>query len=410
MVEFITGVYFFYIFISLYMLILFFLIYIPNRKKFFYYPPITKDYSLDMIVPCYNEQENLEGTIRCLLNSDYKNLKKVIVVDDCSTDNSFEIVKRIAKEDSRVIAVQTPKNTGKASGAKNYGVQFSNAELIGFSDADSYPEKDAISKMIGFFDEEKVGAVTSSIFAKNKEKFIEKLQSLEYRIIVFSRKLLGFVDSIYVTPGPLAIYQRKIFEEIGKFDENNLTEDIEITWNLASKHYKVRMSPSAKVYTIVPNEYSHWLKQRVRWNVGGIQTIMKYKKSFLARGMLGSFILPFFVFSWIIGISGFLILIYRSFRNLIINLLSLFYFNQTNTPMIVLEDINLTPSVLFLFGIFIMLFSLIFTLISLNHSKEAGFKKNKVINLLAYMFVYVLSYPVILFKSAYKAIRGGYSW
>ncbi len=392
------------------MLILFFLIYIPNRKKFFYYPPITKKYTLDMIVPCYNEQENIEGTIKCLLNSGYENLKKVIVVDDCSTDNSFQIIKKLAKEDPRVIAVQTPKNTGKASGAKNYGVKFSDAELIGFSDADSYPEKDAIIKMIGFFDEEKVGAVTSSIFAKNKEKFIERLQSLEYRIIVFSRKLLGFVDSIYVTPGPLAIYKRKIFEEIGRFDEDNLTEDIEITWNLASKHYKIRMSPSAKVYTVVPNEYSHWLKQRVRWNIGGIQTIMKYKKSFLTRGMLGSFILPFFVLSWIIGISGFLILIYRSLRSLILNSLSLFYFAKTDAPMISLDNINIHPSILFLFGIFIMMFSLIFTLISLGHSREAGFKKNKIISLLAYMFVYVLSYPIILFKSVYKAIRGGYSW
>lgn len=392
------------------MLILFFLIYIPNRKKFFDYPPITKKYTLDMIVPCYNEQNNIEGTIKCLLDSNYENLKKIIVVDDCSTDKSFEIIKELAKKDSRIIAVQTPKNTGKASGAKNYGVQFSDAELIGFSDADSYPEKEAISKMIGFFDEEKVGAVTSSIFAKNRDKFIEKLQSFEYRIIVFSRKLLGFVDSIYVTPGPLAIYKRKIFDEIGRFDENNLTEDIEITWNLASKHYKVRMSPSARVYTVVPNKYSHWLKQRVRWNIGGIQTIMKYKKSFLARGMLGSFILPFFVFSWIIGISGFLILIYRSLRNLIINAWSALYFAKTEAPVIVLEDINLHPSILFLFGIFVMLFSLIFTFISLNHSKEAGFKKNKIISLLAYMFVYVLSYPVILFKSMYKTIRGGYSW
>ena len=49
-------------------------------------------------------------------------LKKIIVVDDCSTDNSFKIIKEMARKYSQVIALQTPKNTGGAAGAKNYGL------------------------------------------------------------------------------------------------------------------------------------------------------------------------------------------------------------------------------------------------------------------------------------------------
>ena len=44
-----------------------------------------------MIVPCYNEGKTIEETIKSVLNAGYKNLKKIIVVDDCSKDDSYEI-------------------------------------------------------------------------------------------------------------------------------------------------------------------------------------------------------------------------------------------------------------------------------------------------------------------------------
>jgi len=192
------------------------------------------------VVPCYNGEESIAKTIQALLDSDYKNLKKIIVVDDCSTDNSYEIIKKFAEKYSKVLAVKTPKNTGKAGGAKNYGAKFVNTDLIGFTDADSYPQESAIRKMIGFFDNEKTGAVTSMVLVKKREKLIEKLQAIEYKIIAFTRRLLGFVDAIYVTPGPLSIYRKSVFEEVGGFDEKNLTEDIEITWHLILKKYKLK--------------------------------------------------------------------------------------------------------------------------------------------------------------------------
>ena len=70
------------------------------------------------------------------------------------------------------MGVKTPKNTGKASGAKNYGAKFVNTELIGFVDADSYPQKDAIRKMMGFFDDKDMASVTSSILVKKGKTFI----------------------------------------------------------------------------------------------------------------------------------------------------------------------------------------------------------------------------------------------
>ncbi len=408
--DWLTGVYLAYSFIAFYFLFLFILIYIQNRSKLYEYEEPKRNYSLSIVVPCYNEEKSIEGTIKALLNSDYKGLKKIFVVDDCSTDNSYKIIKKMAARHPKVVALRTPKNTGKASGAKNYGAKFVKTELIGFTDADSYPKKDSIRKMVGFFNDSQVGAVTAMVLVKKRDKFIEKLQAIEYKIIAFSRKLLGFIDSIYVTPGPLAIYRKSAFDSVGGFDEKNLTEDIEITWHFVAKGYKIKMSLPSKVYTVVPDNLKTWFKQRIRWNIGGIQTINKYKKTFMKVGMLGKFILPFFVFSWIIGLTGLLILAYRFIRSAIVQYLSTTYSIQTHTAILTLREINLTPNILVFFGLMTLFMSLSFTAISLIHSREKEFKKHKWFEILSYMFAYLLAYPILLIVSFYKFIKGKYSW
>lgn len=410
MPELLTIIYLLYSFIAFYFLFLFLLIYAKNRKKFFSIPKITKNYSLSIIIPCYNEEENIGGTIEAVLKSDYKGLKKIIVVDDCSTDNSYDTIKKYAEKYKKVMILRTPKNTGKASGAKNYGAKFVDTELIGFVDADSYPQKDAIRKMMGFFDDEKIVSVTSTIFVKKRKRFIEKLQSIEYRIIAFTRKLLGFVGAIYVTPGPLAVYRRKVFDDVGRFDEDNLTEDIEITWRFLSRGHKIEMSVPSRAYTVAPNRFKAWYLQRVRWNIGGIQTINKYRKTFARKGILGSFVLPFFILSWILGILGIGILIYRGLRRITIHYLITKYSIGAQTAILTLREINLTPSVLLFFGVSILLLSLLFTILALSYSKEKEFKRVGIFDILIYSFIYLLAYPVILITSLFKYVKKDRVW
>lgn len=408
--EGITIIYLIYTFIAFYFLFLFVLIYIQNKKQVFYTPPITKEYSLSIVIPCYNEGETIEETIKSVLNSGYKNLKKVIVVDDCSTDGSFEKIKKIAEKYPKVMALQTPKNTGCAAGSKNYGAKFVDTELIGFSDGDSFIEKGAIEKVIGFFDDKKVGSVTCSVLVHNRKRFIEKLQGIEYKVIKFSRKLLEFIDSIYVTPGPLGIFRKSIFDEIRGFDEKNLTEDIEITWHLQAAGYKVKMAVPSRAYTIAPSTIPAWIKQRNRWNIGGLQTIWKYKKSISKKGMLGNFILPFFVLSWILGLFGLGILVYRLSRKIIVNYLSTTYSIHAQTAIFKFSEINLVPNVLIFFGLTLFFLGLWFTIIALVNMREPNSRRENFFTVGFYMLFYLLAYPIILIISIYKFLRGHRKW
>jgi len=408
--EVITVIYLVYIFIAFYFLFLFVLIYFQNKKYIFYCPEPDKNYSLSIIIPCYNEGETIERTVKSVLDGGYTNLKKIIVVDDCSKDNSYEIIKSLAKKYPKVIAVQTPKNTGNAAGSKNYGAKFANTELIGFTDGDSFIEKGAIGKTVGFFNDEKVGSVTSSVLVYNKNNFLEKVQSVEYKVIKFSRKLLEFIDSIYVTPGPLGVFRRSAFDKIGGFDEKNLTEDIEITWHLQAEGYKVKMAVPARVYTVAPSKFKDWLKQRNRWNIGGLQTIGKYNKDWFKKGMLGNFILPFFVFSWVIGFFGLFVFVYRFLKVLVFRIFSTTYSVQTQTALIRFEDINFTPNVLVFFGLVIFILGIWFTFVALSNMKEENHKKENLFVIGFYMIFYVLVYPIILITSGYKFLKGNQKW
>ncbi len=409
--EWLTVLYLVYTFIAFYFLFLYILTYMQNRKQIYETVKPDRIRSLSIVIPCFNEEKSIGKNIEAFLASDYKGLKKLIIVDDCSTDNSYDIIKQYAKKYPRVMALQTPENTGRAAGAKNFGIKYVKTELIGFSDADSLPNKNAISKMVGFFNDSKVGGVTSRVFVNSPKNYLTRAQAIEYKIIAFTRKLLGFLESIYVTNGPLSIYRKNAFDQTRGFDKGNLTEDIELTWHLVSKGWKIHMSIPAIVRSYVPTTVKTWFHQRIRWNVGGIQTVAKYRKKFFQCGMLGLFIMPFFIFSWFIGITGLFFLGYRLTKYIMMKFLVAKYSVAAQVALVPMNDFNLNPSILFIFGMVLFTLGLIYTITALFYSKEKGrITGHPFRDIFIYSFFYLLMYPPLLIVSFYKYFRGYNTW
>lgn len=410
--ELLTILYLTYTFIAFYFLSLHILIYIQNKKQIHAAPKYTKVKSLSVIVPCYNEGKSMKAFIENILKTDYPGLKKVIIVDDYSTDDSYEIIKGYAKKYPKVEAYRVPEHTGRAAGPKNYGIKYADTELVAFSDSDSFPAPDAISKMVGFLEEPGVGAVTSRVFTKNaKKNFLTKSQAIEYKVIAFTRKLFEFIESIYVTNGPLSIYKKEVLDKTGGFDMKNLTEDIELTWHAVSKGYKVRMCMPAVVRSEVPETIRQWFKQRIRWNVGGIQTVAKYRKKIAQCGMLGYFIIPFFILSWFLGITGLFYLTYRLSQVVITKYLVAKYSVAAHVALVTMNDFTLNPSILFYFGMLLFSLGLTYTFTALFHSRgEFKIIGHKLRDIFIYSIFYLLMYPPLLIWSFYKYMRGYNEW
>lgn len=409
--NFIDFVFFFYIFVGLYFTSLFIFIYLQNKSKLHEVFP-AKLVPVSIVMPCYNESEHIGSAIESLLNLDYpKELIEIIVVDDKSKDNSVDIVRNYTKKYSNVKLIINERNSGGAAEPTNIGVRNAKYELIAVTDADSTPDKDALKKMLGLLQsDEKIGGVTCSVLAKAPSTFMQRLQQIEYVIIAFNRRLLDMVDAVYVTPGPFALYRKKVLFEIGLFDTKNMTQDIEIVWRMRKFGYRAKMCLSAKVYSATPKKFWAWWRQRIRWNIGGTQTLIKYKNLVFRNGMLGFFIIPFFSFSLFIGVFGLGIFIYLLFRRIFIHFLATKYSIYAGSSVLVLQDLTFSPSILNFFGAILFLLGLSFTVLGLTVMGERELRNKNIFNVLFYHIVYLAIYPFIMVTGLSKLIRGKYSW
>ena len=199
-------------------------------------------------------------------------------------------------------------------------------------------------------------------------------------------------------------------EEVAPEQESFSTEDIEATWHLIKAGYDIKMSYIAKSTTVAPDTFKKWIKQRIRWNIGGWQTIMKYKKYFFRKGMLGHFILPLFSISLVIGVVGLGIFFYRALRKILFSYLSTKYSLAAQTAIFALEDINLNPSILNFLGIILFVIGLLFVLFSLKHVNRQIKEKESFFSVIFYSVVYIVLQPLVLIISLSKLATGKYSW
>ncbi len=406
--EWLIWFYLFFIFVSLYFTFLFLIIFWKNKTTLFVAQEKRDLPKLSVLIPAYNEEDTIEGTIQAVLDVEYpKNLMEVIVINDGSTDKTLELASK-----SENVKVLNKKNGGKAD-SLNEGLKIAKNELIVVVDADSYPSKDSFLKMVHYFSDEKVGAVTSCIMVKEPKKLIEKLQATEYMFIAFARRLLDYIGSIYVTPGPLSIYRKKALLEVGGFDTKNLTEDIEIAWNLLKNKYDIRMALDARVYTKCKSNLRSWWKQRVRWNVGGLQTIFKYKNFILKKrfNMFGLFVTPFFIFSWILSLLGLFIFGYVLFERILFSILltSSTYASGSGLDLS-LNTFKFNPTVFFFFVMALFLMTLFYVVCCFSVMGRRLVNLRTGFVLLVYLLLYLSISPLIHIHAIIRFSMGNFQW
>ncbi|MBU1883794.1 glycosyltransferase [bacterium] len=107
---------------------------------------------VSVIIPLYNSQRYISETIESVINQTYTNWE-LIVVDDCSTDTSREIVKEFEKKDSRIRLVESQVNFGGPARPRNIGIEHTKGEFIAFLDSDDMWLKDKLEKQIDFLRE-----------------------------------------------------------------------------------------------------------------------------------------------------------------------------------------------------------------------------------------------------------------
>lgn len=106
---------------------------------------------VSIITPVYNAQDYLEETILSVLNQTYYNWE-LLLIDDCSIDNSYKIIEKYLKKDRRIKYLKNDKNSGPAI-TRNKGIEEAKGEYIAFLDSDDLWYENKLEKQINFMKE-----------------------------------------------------------------------------------------------------------------------------------------------------------------------------------------------------------------------------------------------------------------
>ena len=247
-----------------------------------------------IIVPVWNEETTIGGTIESLLALEYpKDKLSLILVNDGSTDGTKEVVDRFS-EHPQITALHK-ENGGKFT-AMNLGIAHAeDAELIGFLDADSFVAPDSLEHIVGAFADPEIGAVTASMSIHKPRTLFQRMQYAEYSLSITLRHAFASIDSLYVTPGPFSFYRRSVFTQLGLFKHAHLAEDMEMALRMQRAGMRIGNAIRARVYTKGPSTLRKLIKQRVRWTTGFIRNVLFDYRDLIGNTRnvaLGFFMLP----------------------------------------------------------------------------------------------------------------------
>ncbi|MEK7219121.1 MAG: glycosyltransferase family 2 protein [Patescibacteria group bacterium] len=302
-----TAIFYVFIFLSVYVQVFFFVTFLENRKKIVtrkgtiklgYYPAVT------IVVPCFNEEKTVEQTVFSLLNLNYpKDKLKIFLINDGSTDKTWEIINKFT--DNPSVKVFHKENGGKYT-ALNLALENTETEFFGGLDADSYADPESLIRIMSYFQKDpSIMAVAPSVTVYDPKNMIQNAQKAEYHMGVYLKKMLDFLGAINVTPGPLTIFRKKVFDDLGYYRHGHNTEDMEIAYRMQKNRYKIEHCNDAYIYTSAPMTVKKLYKQRLRWIYGFINNTLDYR-DVLFKKKYGNFAL----FTLPVGVASILSVIY----------------------------------------------------------------------------------------------------
>ncbi len=248
-----------------------------------------------VIVPAFNEERVLEGTVASLLASDHPDFE-ILLVDDGSTDATADLARALAARHPAVRALIQPRNGGK-SAALNAGIAVATGAHVVTVDADTLLHPTALRRLCAPLLHPGIDAVASNVKVGNRLRWINTWQSLEYVVgLNLNRRAQAALGCITTIPGAACAFRKAALADVGGFSSDTVVEDTDLTLALLEAGKRVVFQPAAVAYTESPDTVAGLFRQRTRWARGYLQCLVKHRRSFLRGGVLGWFGMPDLLF------------------------------------------------------------------------------------------------------------------
>lgn len=237
--------------------------------------------SISIIVPVKNEENVVGRFLSSFLKVDYpKDKLEIVVVEDGSVDKTESICKGFAKEHPELIKVVSRQVSDGKPSALMGALKHVKGEIVGVFDADNVPEPDVLLRAGNYFRDSSVVALQGRVCAINAKeniltRFVSQEEALRYEGFMGGKEVLGLFVPLN---GSCYFVRRAVIEDVGGWDTEALSEDMELAARLVDNGYKIKYAPDVRSWQEYPASVTGFVKQRVRWFRGTMEVGLKYGK------------------------------------------------------------------------------------------------------------------------------------
>lgn len=250
---------------------------------------------VSVVIPAYNAEEYLDEAIESVLNQTFQDFE-VIVIDDCSTDNTWPIIRNFANKDSRVRAYLNTQNLGIA-GNRNKGISLATGKYLAWQDADDISLPIRLEKQYKFMESHpEVGIVGGYIelFRGQKTVGIRKYPTDDI-------SLRGCIFRYSPIAQPAAMLRLEALRKVGQYNPKYLAaEDLDMTFRIGEYFKLANLDEIVLRYR--ESDTSATFTHLKKMELGTLEIRRKYASSSAYKIVLGDRIynLLHFMSVWIV--------------------------------------------------------------------------------------------------------------
>jgi len=241
-------------------------------------------------VPAYSEPPDVViSTLNSIAELDYPNFE-VIVIDNNTKDHAIwkPVEQRCVELGERFRFFHVSPLAGAKAGALNYIHKYVSAdvEVIGVVDSDYQVKKGFLSRLVGYFEDPKIG------FVQTPHDYREWGESLYQRMCYWEYKY--FFETVMpslnerdgtLTVGTMCLIRKKALEDVGGWAEWCATEDSELSIRIHAAGYSSVYTSEAFGHGLIPETFSGYKKQRFRWTYGPVQELKRHFWLYLPKSI-----------------------------------------------------------------------------------------------------------------------------
>ncbi len=266
-------------FMSLYMLYMYIAIKHQRRKLRKNPTPLECSYKpfISIMIPCHNEEDVIEDTVNNILEVDYSDYE-IILIDDRSSDRTPEIIKNLEEKFAKVkILLRKEGDFPGKSAVLNDAMKIAKGEAILVFDADAKIQSDFIKKVLIKLEPKDVGAVQARKTIINaKQNFLTACQYNEYVMDTHLQIGRDAVRGAVELRGNGEIIKREALLDINGWNNETITDDLDMSTRLHIKGWDIRFASDAVVYEEGVITFPALVRQRRRWVEGSIRRYLEY--------------------------------------------------------------------------------------------------------------------------------------